>query len=804
MLSHRRHPLHTALLVLLVVSLSVPITLFSTPQTTLAQDDNSAIIVAGSRYLDELFNTLYSAYREVNENAPEFKLETEGNNNGFERLCDGSASLALATREITDAEIIDCQNNAVEFVELLLALDALVLVANTNSGVACISTSQLSRLFLQSTAPNWSILSPDAVDAPINIYGPANDSRAFSILSALLNDTDPTVGYTVFSEPAEVLETLQDASNNALAFMTLAQWSSLASTDGVEALSLNTDQNPECTPATSAAVSSREYPASRLLMLYANAASLSQVELSNFLQYGFGTGESAVDERPISAIVNSLGFSVPPQAIYDRDLNNIRGPIAGRTFSRGNSPVALNTATTGQIDVKGVGVAEYATGALYNSFNSEFVNITVKRSAAKNDSAWASFCAGEASVIQVSRPATESELAACAENGVTPSSAYLGSQAVVLVTAATSELPVCINYAELSSLLVSQAAFVPAEATPETSDETAQATEEPTDEATPEASNETAQATEEPADEATPEASDEAAEPTEEPADEATPEASDETTEATDNGDVSSSSAASQGPTRWNEINAAWPDLPILVLAPQLGAFETDLVLSAVAPGPSLRRTDAPVIQETPADSGLADLDYRLGGLVNFDGAVAYVLLSDFEAYANKSELRIIEINGGNDCVSPSVETLGDNSYGLSFSSYLVVSQESLSDPLIAAFLWHVYSRAGLDVLEALHLTGFDRATFEARREELFGIIQAAQAVQSTPEEGVETEPTATEESSTEATEEASPTAEATEEVEPTVEATEVVPTEEPTEAPTEEASPEATPEATSEATPQS
>lgn len=766
MLSHSRQPLRAALLLALVVVVSMPMSFFTPRSIALAQEEEGQVVVAGSRYLEELFNNLVSGYEETAGNSLELSLEAEGNIDGFTRLCDGSVTMALATREITDEEMLVCDNNSVQFVELLLALDGLVLVANAESGVTCLAVEALPRIFLQDTPPTWSVLAPDAPDTPISIYGPATDGRAYSILNALLEEQDPTVDYTVYESPADVIEPLQDAANSGLAFMTLAEWAALENTGNAQLLEFNSDENPDCTPATTGTIAGREYPASRLLMLYVNAEAFNQVTLASFLQFGFGLAETPVEDRPLTGLVSAQGFSVPPQAIYDRALNNVRGPLVGRTFTRGDSPVTINTAVEGAVTIGGAGLADYAAKAIYQTFNAEFTAITVNRDTFGNDAGWAAFCAGETSIIEVSRPATEEEIAACESNGITPLELYLGAQAVVLVVKADSGLPTCVSYAELNSMVVRPPVEVPAE--DEATEETETTAEgEGTATAAPEA-EETATTSE--------------AEATPADGEESTGEGEETTPEP----------VVSQGPTRWNEVNPDWPDLPLLVLTPAMGALETDIILGHVSPGGFVRRSDYPTIQETPEDSSLSDLAYRLGGLANADNAITYVLWSDWQSYDLQEQGRLVEVDGRNGCVAPSDAAFNDGSYPFAFRSWVVFSEEALSDPIVAALLWHAHSREALDSIDSMNLVGFDRTAFENRRDTLFTLIEAAQAAAAPEDELGETpDGEATAEPTAEGEDSATPSDEATEA--PDGDAT-VEPTSEPTAEATTEGEDGATP----------
>lgn len=728
MVKYGRHTWRLLLIGCLLFTMSMPV---------FAQDsaEDEAVVIVGSRYMEELITNLIAAY----EGDFPYTLEAEGVENGFARLCDGTADITLSTRPITDEEMLNCDNVGIQFVEVVAALDSLVLAVNADSPLTCIAVEDLGTIFQRETPLSWIDLDPVAEDIEVSIYGSNSTGRAYSTLRALLNENEPRTAYEVFETPADVVEPLQSADTNALAFMSLAEWETLDNPANTRLVEFRTAAAPACVAPTVGTITTRDYPAARLLMLYVNAASLGNSGLVDVLRSGFGDAEN----RPIAGIAAELGFSVPLDAAIDRNINNVTAAITGRTFSRGDSPITINTAIEGSIAVEGAGSAYAVTRDLYSSFINSFPNVTIEVKALGNDQAWANFCAGTTSVIQVTRPATDEEAAACAEMGINPYPVYLGSQAVVMAVKADAGLPQCLDYNQIQQLLVRQS--VASEDTTDTpADETTESEDTSynpndgivlvQDGATPVPDEESGDG------EGTGEG--------ETPADNTEADTETEATETPVEEPAPLDPALLQGPARWIEINAEWPDLPILVLAPSLGAFETDIVLSQAVRGRGvLRRTDAPIVQETPSDATLTDVDYRLGATGNFDGAITYVF---WNQYTPADTLTLVEIDGGQGCVAPSEATIQDGSYPFSVSSWLVFSEQGLSDGLVASLLWHTHSLDALNVLSNLELVGFDRAFLENARDGLFTLIEAAQAVEpETTEDPTDDEATSAEDETT-------------------------------------------------------
>ncbi|PJF39678.1 MAG: hypothetical protein CUN55_13790 [Phototrophicales bacterium] len=711
-------------MIVLIAVLAAGIFVLRPPQTTgLAGETNNEIIIAGSGYMQQLLQDLVDNYQTTNLSDTNFRIGSEGSGPGFELFCGGEADAAMSTQGITDAQVLRCNENNIAFVELVLAIDHAVLVADADAEFSCINEAEVARIFRRSRELTLDDLLPDAESEVVTVYGPNDTNSAYTyIRAALLDDIEPSIDET-FTDASEIVETLAEANNNAIALMTFNEWETIQN-DELQVLSIRPASGGDCVAPTTVTLSIGEYPASRMLMLYANAESISNSELGTFLRYIFSATEN--EAHPISGIASALGFVAPDDAILDRDLNNVDELITGRTFTRTTNPTLVNLAAEGTLAIQGASISSFATNTFYNSFNDFYASEELEFSTFGDDAGWAALCNGEVNVIQVTRSATEEELSNCQ---VTPIEFFLGADAVVFVTAAEANLPMCLSNEQIAKL-IGQPVIVPS----------SEDTESPEPEATE-------VATEEP----------NISEP-----------------EATETLSL---------PTLWSEIAPDWAaeneDLPLLVLVPSIGDLTTDVILARVGVVPNFRRSDAPTVQETPSASGLSDLDYRLGAVTTVDGAITYVRWSQYQNYANRDNLRLLQV--GDECIAPNETTILEGNYPFSMSARLVFAQEGLNDTLVANLIWHLLDSDALNALQELNLLGFDRLAIESQRDAIFSLLEAAATAPAPEDTSEATE--ATPEATTAPTEEPTEvsTQEATEE--PTV-----IPTEEPTAEPTAEA----------------
>lgn len=425
----------------LVLSLSVPF--LGLPSVSFAQDDEptTPVLITGSTFLEAYVSEIVSAYQSANEDVTEFSFQPGGNDGGFASLCDGSADVVMSTRDITDEEIVNCAEAGVEFVEVVIGAEALVLIPNQEitATTACVSADSLPGVLGSSVVEplTWTAVSPLVEPAEVTLYGPAGDSLN-ALLANLLPDGQVNPNYEQFENAADVLPQLQDPTSNTLAFMSLADWNALEDAGDLVPFTASEDALSNCLEPTVDNVINGEYPLGRRFLLYVNAASLSKDGVSPLLDY-------ALSESGAPMLASNSGFSAPSEDAVARGLANITNSNTGRTFTRANTPFDINTAAAGEVNVTTVARANIATSVVNSNFANSFPNVTVNVNPATEDEAWAAFCNGETDIIQVT------SLREC-DNGTTAHSISYGGDAAILLVG-NDDLPACVSYEDINSLL---------------------------------------------------------------------------------------------------------------------------------------------------------------------------------------------------------------------------------------------------------------------------------------------------------------------------------------------------------------
>ncbi len=192
--------------------------------------------------------------------------------------------------------------------------------------------------------------------------------------------------------------------------------------------------------------------------------------------------------------------------------------------------------------------------------------------------------------------------------------------------------------------------------------------------------------------------------------------------------------AAGATSKKWSDVSPDFPATDLIVLTPEDGALETDLLLSRtmdkIAPA---RRTDT---------TENADHLFRAAATQNVEGAITYMTLAQFQEV--KSNVKAVEINTGKGCVAPSEATIKNSTYPLAQNMYLVLNVSSFARPEVRAYAWFLLGEDALAVLGKERLVGTDTAGFVAARDlalERFAQATAPTAVPTVAATGAATAP---------------------------------------------------------------
>jgi phosphate transport system substrate-binding protein len=138
--------------------------------------------------------------------------------------------------------------------------------------------------------------------------------------------------------------------------------------------------------------------------------------------------------------------------------------------------------------------------------------------------------------------------------------------------------------------------------------------------------------------------------------------------------------------TMWNEIDPSFPEEPIVLYGPGTDSGTFDYFTSVINGEEGVSTTNY-----SPSE----DDNQLVLGVAGDENALGYFGLAYYEN--NADQLKLVSIDGGNGCVEPSAETVGDGTYApLSRPLYVYVNAESLTRPEVQEFMRFYLANAAL------------------------------------------------------------------------------------------------------------
>jgi phosphate transport system substrate-binding protein len=427
----------------LLFTLYTPNAAISSVTRSAAQTGNT-VTVDGSNIVSPILRAASDAYKAVDA-ATTVDVQISGTGGGFEKLCNGTLDIAMAARAITDSEAAACQAKAINFVELLLGYDALVLVVNQQALISCISLDQVNKLIGPNAQgiTNWNATDPTQADTPISsvyITSPADQpSQIRTLADNVLTGEGIRPDLTIATDATDLAAKV-GTQINAVGVLTLKDYNDVPKT-GIKALQLR--NGTSCIDPTVANLDEGRYEAGQSLYLYTNAASLERSPVSSFLTYLLGTTGRRV--------VRESGFVQASETIYDRGVTYVTTKQVGRTFSRIQS-VNIPAETTGTVTLDGSPALLTALRSVSSSFQPRYSRITVNTNLFGDDAGFRKLCLNTVDVIGSTRAQNDAEAQACQNLNVQTLRLNIGQRAVVAVVNANNTFAACLKSDEVGKI----------------------------------------------------------------------------------------------------------------------------------------------------------------------------------------------------------------------------------------------------------------------------------------------------------------------------------------------------------------
>lgn len=259
-----------------------------------------------------------------------------GTTAGFRKLLAGQVDLIGASRPILQAEIEKADADALEFIELPVAYDALtVAVHPDNTWAEDIKVSELKRLWskeAQGEKTLWSDLREGWPDKPVVLFGAGADSGTFDFFSEVITGQSEGIRSDyVGSEDDEMLVEGISKFPNSLGFVPFAYVSEHPY--ALKPLAIAWDEDPRTgrqpggkpvLPSNRALLQGYYIPLGRPLFIYVNKKALEEKpNVEDFLIYLLTEGRRHIRES---------GYLVLNEPAYLDIARDLRDRVTGTRF----------------------------------------------------------------------------------------------------------------------------------------------------------------------------------------------------------------------------------------------------------------------------------------------------------------------------------------------------------------------------------------------------------------------------------------------------------------------------------------
>ena len=246
-----------------------------------------AVTADGSSTVAPLTEAAADQYRSI-ESGVNVTVATSGTGGGFAAFCAGETDISNASREIKDEEAALCEENGIEFTEIVMANDGLsVIVPVENDWAECLTVEQLATIWgpdSEGTITNWSQVDPSFPDEELALFGAGTDSGTFDYFTDAVNGEEGAIR-TDYSPSEDDNITIQGVSGAAggIGFLGLSYVEENA--DVIRAVAI--DGGAGCVEANVETVQSGEYtPLARPLFIYvANESYTGNEAVKSFVDF---------------------------------------------------------------------------------------------------------------------------------------------------------------------------------------------------------------------------------------------------------------------------------------------------------------------------------------------------------------------------------------------------------------------------------------------------------------------------------------------------------------------------------------
>jgi phosphate transport system substrate-binding protein len=263
-----------------------------------------------------------------------------GTGGGFRKFCAGATDIADASRPINRSEIALCAAKGIEYIEVPVAYDGLVVVVNPkNTWASDITTEELKRIWepeAEKRITRWSQVRQGWPDKELHLFGAGVDSGTYDYFTlAIVGKEHSSRSDFTSSEDDEFLVQRVAANELALGFFGYAylyKHAEKLKAVPVDNLDPRDGQGP-ISPSPETVRNGTYQPLSRPLFIYVSKSALARREVELFVSYYLSRGP---------AFATRVGYVPLPENAYHLAQERVTARRTGSLFADGGSQVGLS------------------------------------------------------------------------------------------------------------------------------------------------------------------------------------------------------------------------------------------------------------------------------------------------------------------------------------------------------------------------------------------------------------------------------------------------------------------------------
>lgn len=255
--------------------------------------------------------------------AEEFRVEhpdvkitvgVSGTGGGFSKFCRGEIDINDASRPIKEQEAASCKSSNIEFAELKVAYDGLVVVVNKeNTWVKDITVEELKKIWepdAQEKITRWNQIRPEWPAEEFHLYGPGIASGTYDYFTeAIVGKSGSSRGDYTASEDDNVLVQGIAGDKHGLGFFGLAYYEE--NQDKLKLVPVNNGESAVL-PSVETVKNGTYKPLSRPVFIYVTKSAAKRPEVERFVKFYL---ENA------SVLVPDVGYIPLSDEEYERELS---------------------------------------------------------------------------------------------------------------------------------------------------------------------------------------------------------------------------------------------------------------------------------------------------------------------------------------------------------------------------------------------------------------------------------------------------------------------------------------------------